>query len=355
MNGDVYKHMFEGSPVAMLLVTKERVICQVNREAELLFGYNRDELIGKPIEVLVPPEARQIHPGLVENYIQSPSPRYMGKGRDLYGIRKDGTRVPIEVGLKPIHSADGLYVMSSIVDITERLRVKRKLEERADELEQFAYRTSHDLRAPLVTMNGLLEFIDTDIRSGNAEEAMQSIEKVSTLTKKLDSLVEDILQLTRSDYLNEGIEAINFKEIISSAREKFEFISSHNKVEIIDELAHKVEFKVQKTRITQVLDNLISNAIKYCDLSKKNRNVTISTRNDEKNFYLKVRDNGLGIPPEKLSEVFGMFKRFHKESGPGSGLGLYLVKKHIQKLEGTITVESVIGEGSTFTITLPIH
>lgn len=123
---DIFEEIFENSPVALILVNPDGMVHLMNSAAEQLFGYDRSELINRPIEVLVPRKTVGHHPKLVQDYVKNPKPRLMGRGRELFGIKKGGQEFPLEVGLSPIKTEDGLFVMSSIIDITDRIRAEEK-------------------------------------------------------------------------------------------------------------------------------------------------------------------------------------------------------------------------------------
>jgi PAS domain S-box-containing protein len=348
-----FRTAVEAAPNGMIMVDSQRKIVLVNEQIEKLFGYSRNELLGNAIETLVPLEFRDRHPVYTDSYMKSPSPRAMGAGRDLFARKKDGTKFPVEIGLRPYHGPDGLFVISSVVDITERIKDREKLMARNEELQQFAYRTSHDLKAPLISIQGLAEYIIEDIQEKNNSEVESNAKKIVTLSQKLALLLEDILILTKSDYINEDRKEIFLSDIVETAKQKFEISATQNGVSIEQLFAHTKPLLSQPTVITQIIDNLISNGIKYADPKKERRFVSVKTFNDSSSFHIQIVDNGLGIPLEKHSEVFGMFKRFHLDKVQGSGLGLYLVKKHVQKLGGTLSFESS-DQGTIFYIVLPL-
>lgn len=347
-----FRTAVEAAPNGMIMIDEKGTIILANEQSEKMFGYTKAELLGQPIEFLVPLETRGRHPAFVKSFMSSPVPRPMGVGRDLFARRKDGSQFPVEIGLRPFSGPDGVFVISSIVDITERVKDRQRLMSRNEELQQFSYRTSHDLKAPLISMRGLAEFILEDVANGDINEVTKNAEKIITLSDKLKALLEDILSLTKADHIEEPVVEVSVAEVISTARLKFQGLSKDHVVEIREMLAHSKPLKSQPLLITQILDNLLSNAIKYVDLKKETQVVCVRTYSDDHHFYLQVEDNGLGIPADKQSEVFGMFKRFHRENTEGSGLGLYLVKKLVQKLNGNITFESS-PERTVFFISLP--
>ena len=335
-----FKIALDATPSGMVMVTKTGVIELINKATEEIFGYSRDELIGEKIEMLVPNEFRTPHPSFIRSYVKDAEPRAMGIGRELFGKHKSGKLIPLEIGLRPIVFEDDVFVISSIVDITERRKAEKELEMKTQEIQEFSYRTSHDLKAPLLTMDGLADYVLQDINNGKNESASEGAERIKKLAGKLNRLVEDILVLTKADATTEEKNVFDFDQYVSDAKEKFEILLTGNQVTLETTLIHKKPLVTQGTRLTQVLDNLISNAIKYCKKDDSMPYVRLNVFNDTKKIYIQVEDNGVGIPVESHAEVFTMFKRFYDGEVAGSGLGLYMIKKHMQKLEGEISFES---------------
>jgi signal transduction histidine kinase len=278
----------------------------------------------------------------------------MGQGRDLYGIDKFGRQIPIEVGLNPMTNKDLLFVTASVLDISERRAIQKTLMNRNEELQQFAYRTSHDLKAPLRSIAGLARFILEDNQAGNTEEVGTNIQKILSLSEKLLAFVMDILNLTRADYGVAETRPWEIKEAIASVQEKLGPLAEQDGVEFRFLLEHEQIPVGDPIRYSQILENLVSNAIKYRDEGKHPCFVEIRSKTEGGQFILQVRDNGLGIPSERRPEVFQMFKRFHKNSVDGSGLGLYLVKKLVDASGGGIDLDSG-PEGTCFTVRLPLQ
>ncbi len=202
------------------------------------------------------------------------------------------------------------------------LKRKRELEQSNEELSQFSYRTSHDLKAPLVTIRGLAEIIKEDIKDENYAEVEKNTNKIKSQVRRLENLVVDILNLAKADLRISDKEEINLEDIISVIKEKLEKVYLDNDVRIETSFKHSKSLMLSKTRITQVLENLISNAIKYCNKKKENRYVKISSDNAEDGVLITVEDNGIGIPQHFKERAFEMFERFHQEISFGSGLGL---------------------------------
>ena len=329
------------------MINQSGIIELANKKTQEIFGYDEHELIGQPIEMLVPEEFKKPHPHYVKGYVANPVPRAMGIGRELFGRHKSGKLVPVEIGLQPVYSNNETFVISSIVDITERKRNEQEIQEKSDEMKEFSYRTSHDLKSPLMTIGNLSDCILEDLEEHNFEHVKVNAERVKKLTVKLSKLIEDILTLTKADVMDEELGIFSFDEYIKEVQEKYDYIIKENNVKIIGSFSQKKDFYVQKTRLTQVLDNLISNSIKYFNRDNKDPYVRISVFSDQNKLYIQVEDNGKGIPVEKHNQVFGMFKRFDNSDIQGSGLGLYIIKKNMQKLNGNLSFESS-PSGTTF-------
>lgn len=222
-----------------------------------------------------------------------------------------------------------------------------------EELAQFAYRASHDLKSPLTSSKLLTQFIIEDIESGNLKSAANDANKIYGQMEKLEKLVVGILSLTEADVTDEKVESIHLETIIDEIRLRLLEPQSIASGFIRCTTDIKSEFKSEKVRIVQILENLLSNSDKYKDNAKKETpfvNVTLTEVQDS--YQLVVEDNGLGIPANRHDEVFHMFKRFHPAISSGSGLGLAIVKKHVSFLKGQIDMKSS-ALGTVFTITLP--
>lgn len=355
-----FRMAVEAAPNAMIMVNKKGQVILTNRQTEVLFGYSREELIGQPIEVLVPKRFRGHHPSHRDSFFNKPATRSMGAGRDLFGQRKDGSEVPIEIGLNPIETQEGLFTLASIIDITERKGEAQRIMEKKnvelqranEELSQFAYRTSHDLRAPMRTIQGLARYIEEDISSGNIDEAKLNLQKIIRQTNKLDLLVGDILNLAKADLKETENELVDFNSILETVKDRISEIILTNHVSIVSEIKLTEPFYSNGLRISQVLENLISNGVKYCHPERPNKFVKVSVSEKDQGVLIIVEDNGLGIPKEHQGEIFKMFTRFHPKISFGSGLGMSIVKKNLDKLGAKISISST-DAGTLFEIWIP--
>tara|TARA_Y100001958_G_C21165063_1_gene498084 strand:- start:42 stop:1265 length:1224 start_codon:yes stop_codon:yes gene_type:complete len=349
-----FKAIVEGAPNAMIMVNQKGEITLVNRQGEVLFGYTEEELLGQKIETLIPQKFRDAHPGHVKSFFKHPKPRAMGAGRDLFGRKKSGKKFPVEVGLMPLQSEEGNFVVSSVVDISERVQSQKALIARNEELQQFAYRTSHDLKAPLRSIAGLAGFMIEDLDQADQQESIKhNAERILKLSEKLLHFISDILETTKADHVDSEISLWDARRDLYGIKERLISLFDEGKVQFSVHLSHKIPLYLDVSRLNQILENLISNSLKYKDTQKEECYIDIKTHVSNDVLTVEVKDNGLGIPENRQGEVFQMFKRFHSTSVDGSGLGLYLVKKQVEKCGGEIDFESS-PEGSTFRVQMPL-
>ncbi|MEM5546553.1 HAMP domain-containing sensor histidine kinase [Pseudoalteromonas fuliginea] len=227
------------------------------------------------------------------------------------------------------------------------------LQQANDELAQFAYRASHDLKSPLSGAKSLAQFVIQDIEAGDIKEACQNAKIIYQQMEKLETLVVDILLLAKADIGNENEELIDFNQLITDMEERLAWLMKDNPCTLTTNINLSTPIKSEKARFAQIIENLISNGLKYYDTNKDAPYVHCDIFNEQETFNITVTDNGIGIPDKHQSEVFDMFKRFHVETSSGSGLGMALVKKHIEYLDGEISLQSS-NSGTTFKITIPM-
>lgn len=241
----------------------------------------------------------------------------------------------------------------SVDDISQQKEAEEKLIQANSELEEFSYRTSHDLRSPLVSSITLLMMAKKSIQDGSYELAIQSLEHIEDSLKKLEALVKDILTLTHAKNIEEETEKIEIEELVDESLEKFANLENFERLNITKDLRFKAPLYLKKSRISLIVENLISNAVKYQDTSEKLSYLKISSYKEGHDFVLKVEDNGIGIPKDRQGQIFQMFKRFHSKVSFGSGLGLYMMKKSARILGGDIVFEDC-KKGSIFKVIIPI-
>ena len=221
-----------------------------------------------------------------------------------------------------------------------------------EELAQFAYRASHDLKSPLTSTKRLAQFIKQDIRSGQLDTAADDSDKIVAQMAKLEKLVTSILALTEADSIDQGMEDIDFESILSGIRSSNSELLKDNGCKFELDIKVSQPMKAENIRVLQILENLVTNAIKYSDPSKEHSFVKTIVLEKSDSYIIQVQDNGLGIPDDRHGEIFQMFKRFHPNVSFGSGLGMAIVKKHVDYMQGTIDMNTS-DAGTIFTIEFP--
>lgn len=349
----------DASASSMIKVDDHGKIVLTNASADVMFGYAKGELIGRPVEDLVPERFRRKHSVYRTSYLNSRERRSMGVGRELYGLRKDGTEFPIEIGLTPFEDAESRLVVATIIDITERkaredlIRQKNiELTHLNEELTQFAYSASHDLKAPLASITGAMKICQQDIATRNYGEVSRNLERAQSMAERLAQRIEDMLALARSDHVENELTPVSVANTVAEIWANLRGSADRDGVRLITNFHHADPVITVKVRLFVILENLLSNALKYRDPKKKTSEITVETRQSAGALEIAVRDNGIGIPADCHDKVFKLFQRFADTADPGSGLGLALVHKNVRYLGGTIAFESS-PDGTVFTTTLP--
>jgi signal transduction histidine kinase len=218
-----------------------------------------------------------------------------------------------------------------------------------DELDSFVYRASHDLRSPLSSIMGVINIVKTETDVNKIKDYMKYQERS---VKKLDDLIQDILDLSRNATLDLFIESVNLRSFIDSCIEGFAYLEEFDRVQLLIEISEGFMIRTDTRRLKVIVNNLVSNALRYSDSNKTPSYVKIKAESKQQNIVLTFEDNGIGIHKEHLDKVFDMFYRATNQN-TGSGLGLYIVKDAIDKLEGTIKIESVYREGTSIQVLIP--
>lgn len=350
------RHVIGAAPNGMIIVDAQGKIVSTNPACEAIFGYPPQELVGRPIEDLVPPRHRGAHPAVREAFQRQPETRAMGRGRDLFGLRRDGSEIPVEIGLNPIESEDSnVLVLASIVDITERKRSEQMLArytadlERSNrELDEFAYVASHDLRSPLEGIASLAAWIDEDSGDQLPESSRRHLGQIQQRVHRLQTLLDDLLHFSRAGRRETALEAVDsgglIRDVISILNPPASF-----RIEVGEAMPVLETFR---TPLQHVLQNLIGNALKHHD--RENGLIRVNAVQEGKWCTFTVVDDGPGIDPAFHDRIFMMFETLRpRDDVEGSGMGLAIIRKLVETCGGQITVDSELGKGARFTFTWP--
>lgn len=343
---------------AMVMVGGKGRIVFVNKAALELFGYEESQLVGSTVEILIPKEFHRVHPVYVGSYMSASEARTMGLGRDLFAQHSNGQRIPVEISLTPVSTPEGEMVMSTIIDLSERVATAKAIEAKNQELEafnieltQFAYSASHDLKAPLSSIAGLLNLCLEDLNENNQDELRQNLHKAMEISQRSAQKVEGILEIARAGRGTLPPEMVELKPITLEVWNDLTGRGSEvSELEI--EIRGLERVCVERPTLKLIIENILSNALRYRDAEKPVHTVHVKYDIEVDVLNLSIADNGIGIPKVRHASVFAMFKRLDERSG--DGLGLTLVHKQVTRLGGSISFSSSVGVGTTFNISIPI-
>nr|WP_217589842.1 PAS domain S-box protein [Burkholderia sp. GbtcB21] len=348
----------EAAPNAMVMVNRGGQIVLVNSQTERVFGYSRDELIGQSIERLVPARFRDQHPGHRTAFLAAPKSRPMGAGRHLTGLRRDGTELPVEIGLNPIETDEGMFVLAAIVDITERIRAEQALRERTDELarsnrdlEQFAYVASHDLQEPLRAVAGPLQLLQRRYQGQLDARADEYIGHAVEGATRMQALIEDLLAYSRVGRSDNPFQSMQCAAALDNALNNLAVALEEAGAEVHRGFLPTVQ--AIPSQLTLLFQNLVGNAVKF-RRNDEPLQIRVGAEPGADGWLFRVEDNGIGIDAQYFERIFLIFQRLHtRRDYPGTGIGLALCKRIVERHGGRIWVESEPGKGATFLFTLP--
>jgi PAS domain S-box-containing protein len=380
---DKFQMAVESAPNAMLMIDADGHIVLVNAQTEKMFGYARAELLGKNIELLMPDRFRDQHPHDRTDFFKNPQARAMGAGLDLFGRRKDASEFAVEIGLNPVRTGEGLFVISAIVDVTARKRAEQEirtlnenLEQRVvdrtaqleaanKELDSFSYSVSHDLRAPLRAIEGFSRIVLEDFSSPLAPEGKVYLQRVRENTQQMSKLVDELLKFSHLGRQAIQKQIVDMDQIVHDCLEELATELKGRRVEIV--IGDLPGCNGDPTLLHQVWTNLLSNAVKYTrkqelaqieigcrtelQLPAEGQPITQGSAGFDTVYF--VKDNGAGFDMKYVAKLFGVFQRLHRAADfEGTGVGLAFVQRIVQRHGGRIWADAKPNQGATFSFTL---
>ena len=352
-----FRTLLESAPDAMIIVDSRGTISIVNGQAEVMFGYTRSELVGQPIEILLPERLRDDHLPYRAAFLEDPQLRPMGFNRQLLARRKDGSEFPVEISLSPARTANGTFVSSVIRDVTERKAMEREILEAQQEAERankansaFLAAASHDLRQPvqaLSLLNGALR------RTVKDERALEMIDSQAHSLTAMTNLLNSLLDISRLDAgaVTPELEEFPIQRIVGRLSAEFGRQAQQKGLGFEAQGCEAV-VRSDPNLLVEIIQNFVSNAVRYTDSG----GVRMACEMRDGLCILKVIDTGVGIDADQREEIFREFHQI-REGGSnkeGFGLGLAIVKRLADLLEHEVYVESTPGKGSEFSVHIPL-
>ncbi|MQW75504.1 PAS domain S-box protein [Nocardioides sp. dk4132] len=351
LKSGLFRELLDAAPDPTVIVDADGTIVLVNRQVERVLGHRREELVGQPVEVLVPMRFRATHPHRREGFVRHPSARPMSSSLQLCAVHRDGHEVPVEISLSPLETESGLLVSAALRDISERRRMEAEADRLRDEL---IATVSHELRTPLTSVIGYSELLADLPEEEVGARARRLVEVIRRNAARELRLVDDLLTMAFLDGERLRVQRAPMDLAAMAGHVVTDQIPAARAagVELLLEAERVPAVSGDHDRLVQVLENLLTNAVKFTPAGGR---VTVRVCEHDGDPVLQVTDTGVGVEPEELPRLFERLYRTPSAVAAqvqGAGLGLSIVQKLVAAHDGTVAVESERGRGSTFRVRL---
>jgi len=357
-----FRVVVESAPNAIVMIGPAGLIEMVNGQTERMFGYTRNELLGKPIEMLVPERYRAKHPELRKSFFVAPESRPMGAGRDLYGLKKDGSEFPVEIGLSPIETDEGTMVLSAIVDISARRQLEERIHainnmlthmNRVSTAGELSTSIAHEINQPLAAMvahaNAALRWLTNE--RPNLDEARRALKAIVSDGHRAGEVIESLRSMFKKGGQENGPVDINgvIQDVLGLMRIELEREGIHIQTELTKPLPSVMGHGGQ---LQQVISNLVRNAAEaMASAPRSARLLRVKTAIQDSNAVLvSIEDSGMGIDPDNVDRIFEAFITTKSE---GMGMGLAICRSLIEAHDGRLWASSGVDHGAVFNVLLP--
>ena len=320
----ILRAILDAAVDGIVTIDEKGRIQSINRAAERIFGYSADEVVGKNVKVLMPSPYQEEHDGYLARYVDTGERKIIGIGREVRGLRKDGTTFPMHLGVSEVEIESGRLFTGIVQDISERKALEQSREESIAqletsnaELEQFTYTVSHDLKSPLITIKGFLGMLEKDAVSGNIDRLRSDIARIGNAADKMKQLLDELLELSRIGRIANTPQPVSLVELCEEVVSLLQGSLDERDAKLsIDPQLPTVS--VDRVRIREVIQNLVENALKFTP-EHTQPEIHVGVRDVDGRQVCYVSDNGRGIDPEYKTRVFRLFEQLDQEaSGTGN-------------------------------------